>query len=258
MEIAFENQIVLVTGAARGVGQALCTAFCRRGAQVHASDILEPELELLNQSIQCDRGGSIQIHPADITDEAKVAGLIKEIQEFNAGRSLDIVVCAAGGIVGQQAKPIDEVTQTDWLGIIDVNITGVFNVVKAVVPGMKKGRAGQIVVISSPAGLRTSLTGIQSYALSKAGQIGLVRQLAQELGPHGIRVNSVAPGFMPTSPDYVRQWEGYGSAGQAALKERIALRRLCTPEDVAHAVMFLASHYAGFITGQTLPVNGTP
>jgi len=258
MEIAFEKQIVLVTGAARGVGHALCAGFAHRGAQVHASDILRPELESLTQSIQCERGGSIRMHPADITDEKKVAGVVEEIQEFNAGRSIDIVVCAAGGIVGQQAKPIDEVTHTDWLGIIDVNITGVFNVIKAVVPEMKKGRAGQIVVISSPAGIRTSLTGIQSYALSKAGQIGLVRQLAQELGPHGIRVNSVAPGFMPTSPDYVRQWEGYGSAGQAALKERIALRRLCTPEDVAHAVMFLASHYAGFITGQTLPVNGTP
>jgi len=142
MEIAFEKQIVLVTGAARGVGHALCTAFGRRGAQVHASDILEPELELLNQSIQCDRGGTIQIHPADITDETKVAGLVEEIQRLNDGRSIDIVVCAAGGIVGQQAKPIDEVTQEDWRGIIDVNITGAFNVIKAVVPGMKKGRAG--------------------------------------------------------------------------------------------------------------------
>ena len=106
MEIAFEKQIVLVTGAARGIGQALCTAFGRRGAQVHASDILEPELELLNQSIQCDRGGTIQIHPADITDETKVAGLVEEIQRLNDGRSIDIVVCAAGVLLGNRRSPL--------------------------------------------------------------------------------------------------------------------------------------------------------
>jgi len=123
---------------------------------------------------------------------------------------------------------------------------------------MKQVRDGRIVVISSPAGLRTSLTGIQSYAMSKAGLIGLVRQLAQELGPYGIRINSVAPGFMASSPDYVRQWDSYGEEGQKALIESIPLRRLCRPEDVAHAVLFLGSNYADFITGQTLPVNGSP
>ena len=84
------------------------------------------------------------------------------------------------------------------------------------------------------------------------------RQLAQELGPFGIRVNSVAPGFMATSPDYQKQWDSYGEQGQADLVERIPLRRLGRPDDIAHAVMFLASDFADFVTGQTLPVNGTP
>jgi len=103
-----------------------------------------------------------------------------------------------------------------------------------------------------------SLTGIQSYASAKAAQLGLMRQLAHELGPFGITVNAVAPGFMPTSPDYERQWASYGEAGQKALIERTPMRRLGKPEEIAYATMFLASPYAGFINGQVLPVTGGP
>ncbi|MDP6709325.1 MAG: SDR family oxidoreductase, partial [Alphaproteobacteria bacterium] len=128
----------------------------------------------------------------------------------------------------------------------------------AVTPAMKQAGGGRIVVISSRAGLGVSLTGIQSYAMSKAGQLGFVRQLAHELGPFAITVNAIAPGFMRTSPDYERQWQSYGAEGQQAMIERIALRRLGKPEDIAHAVMFLASDYASWITGQTLAVSGGP
>ena len=110
----------------------------------------------------------------------------------------------------------------------------------------------------SRAGLGVSLTGIQSYATAKAAQLGLVRQLAHELGPHGITVNAVAPGFLRTSPDYERQWQSYGPEGQKAMIERVAMRRLGEPQDIAHAVMFLASSYASWITGQVLPVTGSP
>jgi len=101
-----------------------------------------------------------------------------------------------------------------------------------------------------------SLTGIQAYASAKAGQIGLTRQLAHELGPFGITVNNVAPGFVLSNPATLRQWESYGEEGQRRLLEGIALRRLGTPEDIAHAVLFLASDYAAWITGQVLPVDG--
>ena len=123
---------------------------------------------------------------------------------------------------------------------------------------MKRAGKGRIVTISSRAGLMTSLTGIQSYAAAKHGQLGLVKMLAQELGPFGITVNSVAPGFMATSPDYERQWASYDEAFRAAFAERIAVRRMGKPEDIAHAVLFLASDYASWITGQVLPVTGSP
>ena len=121
---------------------------------------------------------------------------------------------------------------------------------------MKSAGCGRIVNISSGAGLGVSLTGIQAYASAKAAQIGLTRQLAHELGPHGITVNNVAPGFVLSNPNTERQWESYGAEGQKALIDGIALRRLGTPADIANAVLFFASEYAGWITGQTLQVDG--
>jgi 3-oxoacyl-[acyl-carrier protein] reductase len=150
------------------------------------------------------------------------------------------------------------VSADDFDAIIDTNLKGAFLFIKAVAPGMKTKGTGRIVAISSRAGLATSLTGIQSYPAAKHGQIGLVKQLAQELGPFGITVNTVAPGFMATSPDYERQWAGWSEEFQRAFVERIAMRRHGKPEDIAHAVMFLASDYASWITGQVLPVTGTP
>src|SRR5690348_15005145 len=127
---------------------------------------------------------------------------------------------------------------------------------QAVAPGMKAKRYGRIVNISSGAGLGVSLTGIQAYASAKAAQIGLTRQLAHELGPFGITVNNVAPGFVRSNPMSEKQWESYGAEGQKPLVESIALRRLGSAEDIAHAVLFFASDQAGWITGQVLSVSG--
>ena len=121
---------------------------------------------------------------------------------------------------------------------------------------MKKAKAGRIVNISSGAGIKVSLTGIQAYASAKAAQIGLSRQLAHELGPFGITVNNIAPGFVLSNPTTQKQWESYGEQGQKELVDRIALKRLGSPDDIAHAVMFFASDYAGWITGQIISVSG--
>jgi 3-oxoacyl-[acyl-carrier protein] reductase len=121
---------------------------------------------------------------------------------------------------------------------------------------MKRAGRGAIVNISSGAGRSYSLTGIQAYASAKAGLIGLTRQTARELGRHGIRVNSIAPGFMRTNPATEAQWEAMGAAGQARVVDSIALGRLGASEDVARAVVFFASDDAGYITGQTISVDG--
>ena len=158
--------------------------------------------------------------------------------------------------MGQAPKPLENLTDADWDAIMDVNLRGAFHACRAVAAGMKQRRRGRIVVISSRAGLGVSLTGIHAYGTAKTAQIGFVRQIAAELGPHGITVNAVAPGFLRTSPDYERQWASYGEAGQQAMLDRIPMRRLGEPGDIASAVLFLASEQASWITGQVLPVTG--
>ncbi len=121
---------------------------------------------------------------------------------------------------------------------------------------MKRAGWGRIVNISSGAGLGVSLTGIQAYASAKAAQIGLTRQLAHELGPFGITVNNIAPGFARSNPSSEAQWQAYGPERQAQLLQGIAMRRLGTPDDIAHGVLFFASDYASWITGQVLSIDG--
>jgi 3-oxoacyl-[acyl-carrier protein] reductase len=159
-------------------------------------------------------------------------------------------------VLGQVGRPLEEITPAQWQAIFDVNVNGAFYCSQAVAPGMKAARSGRIVNISSGAGLGISLTGIQAYASAKAAQIGLTRQLAHELGPWGITVNNIAPGFVRSNPTTERQWESYGDQGQRALVDRIALKRLGTPDDIAHGVLFFASDYAGWITGQVLSIDG--
>jgi 3-oxoacyl-[acyl-carrier protein] reductase len=179
------------------------------------------------------------------------------VRRYVAGiGAVDILVNNAGGVAGQTSRPIEEVTPEALQAIMNANAIGCFNMSQAVAPAMKAGRSGRIVNISSGAGLRPSLTGIQAYTMAKHAVVGLTRQLALELGPFGITVNSVAPGFVRSNPATERQWESYGAEGQKRLVEAIHLRRLGTPEDIAHAVMFFASDYAGWVSGQILQVDG--
>lgn len=254
MLIAFPKQRVIVAGAARGIGRAIVEAFATRGAQVWAGDLLVDDIAPL-AGTAATGGGTVQAAHLDVTDPASIATLVSAAAGDGA---VDILVYVAGGVRGQSAQPIEAVSPTDWHAIVDANLTGAFLCAQAVAPGMKRAGRGRIVTISSRAGLVTSLTGIASYAAAKHGQLGLVKQLAQELGPFGINVNSVAPGFMATSPDYERQWAGYSPEFRAAVAGNIAMRRMGTPQDIAHAVMFLASDYASWITGQVLPVTGSP
>jgi 3-oxoacyl-[acyl-carrier protein] reductase len=159
-------------------------------------------------------------------------------------------------VLGQVGRPLEEVTPAQWQDIFAVNVTGAFYFSQAASPGMKTARGGRIVNISSGAGLGISLTGIQAYASAKAAQIGLTRQLAHELGPWGITVNNIAPGFVRSNAATERQWESYGAEGQRALIEHIALKRLGTPDDIANGVLFFASDQANWITGQVISIDG--
>jgi 3-oxoacyl-[acyl-carrier protein] reductase len=247
MNIDFAGQSVLIAGAARGIGRGIVEAFAQRGAQVFAADRLGDEMT------------SLPAHQTalDLLNKTDVRNWIAA-SETIAGRSADVLVYVAGGVLGQSAKPLEEVDEEAWRAVLDVNLTGAFLSAQAVAPGMKQRGKGRIVFIASGAGLRTSLTGIQAYASAKAGEIGLARQLGQELGPFGVTVNAVAPGFQRTSPDYERQWQSYSSDRQQSMIANTARRRAGTPQDIAHAVMFLASDYADFITGQVLSVTGSP
>jgi 3-oxoacyl-[acyl-carrier protein] reductase len=190
----------------------------------------------------------------DVRDRRAVDAFVAEASEAT-GR-VDILVNNAGGVLGQVGRPLEEVSVEDWQAIFDVNVGGAFWFTQAVVPHMKAARRGRIVNISSGAGLGISLTGIQAYASAKAAQIGLTRQLAHELGPWGITVNNIAPGFVRSNAATERQWESYGEEGQRALVDRIALKRLGTPEDIAYGVLFFASDRANWITGQVISIDG--
>jgi 3-oxoacyl-[acyl-carrier protein] reductase len=201
-----------------------------------------------------DDGGAAFARVVDVTSKEAVEAFVREAA--SASGRVDVLVNNAGGVLGQVGRPLEEIAPREWQSIFDVNVTGAFYCAQAVAPGMKAARWGRIVNISSGAGLGVSLTGIQAYASAKAAQIGLTRQLAHELGPWGITVNNIAPGFVRSNPTTERQWESYGEAGQRALVERIALKRLGSPDDIAYGVIFFASDYAGWITGQVLSIDG--
>ena len=242
MKISFKGRRALVTGVAHGIGRAIARELAQSGADVVGADILDVALG------GEDKGAAFA--RCDLTKRADIESLVRAHGPF------DILVHSAGGVCGQVGRPLEDVSEADWNAIIAINVTATFLLAQALAPAMKAKRYGRIVTISSGAGLGVSLTGIQAYAAAKAGEIGLTRQLAHELGPFGVTVNSIAPGFVRSNPTSKKQWLSYGAEGQRQLIERIAMRRLGTPQDIAAAVLFLASDQASWISGQTLSVDG--
>jgi len=253
MPYSFNDKVALVTGAAHGIGRSIAVELSRCGARVWASDVLAGDLTDTASACR-DAGGVCQSRQLDVTRRDEVDALAAEIVQVDG--AVDILVNVAGGVLGQIGRPIEEISDDDWAGILNVNLTGAFYCSRAVAPSMKEHCYGRIVNISSGAGRSTSLTGIQAYTSAKAGQIGLTRQLAQELGPWGITVNNIAPGFVLSNPTTQRQWESYGEEGQQALVNDIALKRLGSAEDIAYGVLFFASDQAGWCTGQVLSIDG--
>lgn len=253
MNMDFGGKTVIVTGAAHGFGRAIALAFATRGASVWACDVLGDELNETQQ--QCAQvGGKCRVAVVNVRNRSQIFTFVERILE--ADGKADILVNNAGGVLGQVGRPLEAITEEDWDSIFEVNTRAAFYFAQAVAPSMKSNGGGRIINISSGAGLGVSLTGIQAYASAKAAQIGLTRQLAHELGEWNITVNNIAPGFVLSNPNSIRQFESYGEQGQQALVSSIALKRLGSAEDIAHGVLFFASEYADWITGQVLSIDG--
>lgn len=253
MQYDFSGQRVIVTGAAHGFGRAIAEAFAGLGAEVWICDILTDEIEA-TRSLIVGAGGCCEARTVNLRVRSEVRDFAREV--CSDGGPVQVLVNNAGGVLGQVGRPLEEVDAEAWDSVLEVNLRAIFWMSQEVAPGMKQARYGRIVNISSGAGLRPSMTGVQAYAAAKAGQIHLTRQLAWELGRWGITVNNIAPGFVRSNPTSEQQWQDMGAKGQRALIDSLALGRLGSPVDIAHGVLFFASENAGWVTGQVLPVDG--
>lgn len=247
MDLRLDGQVFAVTGAAQGIGAAIARELAAAGAQVAAVDIDADGMAPLAAE-------GTSLHPADLGTRAGAGAAMAGVIARH-GR-IDGLVTSAGGVRGQVGRPIEEIGEDDWRVIFQANVDAAMWCAQGVAPAMKAAGHGRIVTITSGAGLRPSLTGIQAYASAKHALVGLTKQLALELGPFGITVNSVAPGFVRSNPSTERQWHAMGEERQQAVLNRINMRRLGRAQDIADAVMFLASDRAGWISGQILSVDG--
>jgi 3-oxoacyl-[acyl-carrier protein] reductase len=238
------GQVAIVTGAARGLGQLIAEVLAAAGARLACVDV---QAELLAETVGRIRsaGGAAEAFPCDVTDSQRVAEVVDSVVKKWGG--LQILVNNAG-ITRDTVLP--RMKDDQWDAVIDVNLKGTFLFIRAAARPMMKGRRGRIINMASVAGMMGN-PGQANYSASKAGVIGLTRTVARELAGRNITVNAVAPGFIAT--------EMSAALGQEILegvKKRTPLGRLGEPQDVADAVLFLASGAAGFITGQVLVVDG--
>ncbi len=240
-----KDRVAIITGAARGIGKAIALTFVRDGAKVALVDIDAKQLEALTNEIEERKGKSIFV-VCDITKSPEVQAMVTRVKK--AFGRIDILVNNAGII---RRGTIDTVTEEDWDRVIEVNLKGTFNCCKAAFETMKQQRYGKIVSISSISGKLGDITSAPGYGPSKAGIDALAKTLAKQLAPYGINVNVVSPHAIET--EMSAQWS---EEKRKEIISSIPLGRLGKPEEVAEAVLFLASESASFITGEILDVNG--
>ncbi|QBQ97102.1 3-oxoacyl-ACP reductase FabG [Paraburkholderia pallida] len=244
MEKTLDNQAAIVTGASRGIGRAIALELARQGATVIGTATSEAGAQAITAAFE-EAGVKGRGAVLNVNDAAAAEALIDAtVKEFGG---LAILVNNAGITQDNLAMRMKD---DEWDAVIDTNLKSVFRLSRAVLRPMMKARTGRIINITSVVG-SSGNPGQANYAAAKAGVAGMTRALAREIGSRGITVNCVAPGFIDTD-----MTKDLPAEQQTALKQQIPLGRLGSPEDIAHAVVFLASPQAGYITGTTLHVNG--
>ncbi len=240
-----KDRVAIVTGGARGIGKAIAFAFIREGAKVALADVDRERLEAVKNEIQ-GKGGFALPFCVDISQSSEVKGMV--VQIYQALGRIDILINNAGII---RRGTIETMTEDDWDRVIEVNLKGTFNCCQALVEIMKRQGGGKIVNVSSIAGKMGDITSAPGYGPSKAAVDALTKTLARQLARYGIHVNAVSPHAIET--EMSAQWS---EERRREIIASIPLQRLGKPEDVAEAVLFLASDSASFITGEILDVNG--
>ncbi|MDO8725976.1 MAG: 3-oxoacyl-ACP reductase FabG [Candidatus Methanoperedens sp.] len=238
-----ENKVVIITGAGSGIGKETALLFAREGAKVVVADVNEKAGE--ETVVEIKKNGEGFFVKLDVTNREQSKQMVKTTMEKYG--KIDVLINNAGIV---QDALIFKMTEEQWDRVIDINLKGVFNCTQAVVEVMINQGNGVIINTSSIVGLNGNV-GQVNYAATKAGLIGMTKTLAKELGRKGIRVNSVAPGFIQTPmtssvPDKILEM----------MKEKTPLRRLGEPKDVANAYLYLASDEANFVNGAVLCVDG--
>jgi 3-oxoacyl-[acyl-carrier protein] reductase len=235
------GKVALVTGATGGIGAAIARALHAQGASVALSGRRAAELEALAAEL----GNRVLVAPADLADPAAAPALVETVEKGLGG--LDILINNAGFTKDMLALRMGD---ADWNAVIDVDLSAPFRLARASLRGMMKKRWGRVVSIGSIVGTSGN-AGQANYAAAKAGLVGMTKALAQEVASRNVTCNVVAPGYVETAMTDV-----LGEPVKAKMVERIPTGRIGRPEDIAAAVVYLASPEAGWVTGQTLHVNG--
>jgi len=248
--VRLEGKTALITGASRNIGRAIALAFAAEGADLALNTRVNQD-ELDAVVAECKKIG-VRAVPVlgDIADSAAVEGMVKEASAQLG--SIDVLVCNAAI---RPHKSLTETSLEDWHRVIAVNLHSAFYLARAVVPLMKERRRGSIIAIGGQSNL-TGRPNTAAVTAAKTGLLGLVRALAAELGPFGIRVNMVIPGFIDTERRYAEWYPEFRQAAPGAPEQlkQIPLGRLGRPEDIADACVFLASDASSYVTGDSIRV----